>query len=199
MQKRLLVLGLLGILLVFAASCSEDRDTRVCLTCPEIDPAYEAAIEFIQDSAVVMGLRPGVDELLAYDSEVDPRGWTHIRFRQHYNGVKVYGGEYIFHIDTSFTVTSHYGNLVPGIDINHSPRVRSTQALQYAMQHFDSLGHTGSLLQPGELVVFRWNGEDYLCWRYILQSDDGSELAEYFISADVLGMVEWRRLIIIDF
>jgi Zn-dependent metalloprotease len=199
MFKRLLLPGsALLILLVLCLSCSDRNEPeKLCGTCPEIDPAYAAAFEYIEDNREQIGLRPDIDELMPYRSGTDQLGMTHIRFYQHYRGVRVIGGEIIIHLDTDLKVIRHNGLLVEGIDINHRPQLTSDTALSVAQQHFESLGFTGSRESGGGLMVLRVQDTDYLCWNLVMRDNDNRDIIEYFIDANNAGVVQWRSMIII--
>jgi Zn-dependent metalloprotease len=63
----------------------------------------------------------------------DQFGGTHVRYRQYYRGIPVWGGELIAHLDRGGALTSVNGTAVPDIAVNVTPRLSAAGAVKRAV------------------------------------------------------------------
>lgn len=85
--QKLLLSGVLAALCVHGQIPSQDL------------PALAQAVAYFRDNAASYGLTDSRQALRARRSSRDPKGLVHIRFDQYFDGVKVFEGEAIAHVD----------------------------------------------------------------------------------------------------
>lgn len=106
---------------VFAAGSSDERELAESLATEHLDRVKAAwNIDTVGD------FRPArvvIDDLLS----------AHVRFQQTFEGVPVFGGEAIVHLDAWGDVTTLTDNVVPGIKIGTSPVVFDDEAVDIAV------------------------------------------------------------------
>lgn len=110
------------------------------------------------------------------------RGMVHVRFDQHYQTVRVVGGQILAHFSADGVLKTVNGSYHPGIEVNVSPKVTSETATERAIEHLASFFGEGKPGEP-ELVIFPWQGHNYLCWRMFLRSITPMGQWEYFVDA----------------
>ncbi|MFQ5500191.1 MAG: hypothetical protein ACE5FH_11025 [Candidatus Zixiibacteriota bacterium] len=186
----------LAACVLLLSACSREGPSPGCLTCPEEHPAAIAARTYIEGHLADFDLRDQFDEMLITTVDEDQIGWTHVRFDQHYLGVHVIQGELIVHLDTALVVQSVSGATVPGIDLDVSFQVSSETALATALDDFSNEAPDGEKVGYGELVVYRLQVVDHLCWRYEIRSATQLAAREYFVSAHSGEIVYSRSLVI---
>ncbi|MBK7939630.1 MAG: M4 family metallopeptidase [Lewinellaceae bacterium] len=74
------------------------------------------------------------DELVLYRTDHDGLGFTHYRYRQYHQGIKVEGGELLVHEQNGFVRTLN-GKLVRGLLADIQPGVTQDKALQLALAY----------------------------------------------------------------
>ena len=140
------------------------------------------AIQFFENNRGAYKMESPSEELIVRKVEEDNLGMTHIRFDQHYKGVKVVGGELIAHFKASGEMRTVNGIYEAYIDLDVTPSLTNQDAVDIA--HDELLGFFGDTRpEEPELVVFPWQGTHYLCWRLFLYSETPMGRWEYFIDA----------------
>lgn len=71
------------------------------------------------------------DKMVLKKETSDGLGFSHFRYEQNYNGVKVEGAEYIVHAKGNIAYTAN-GKLVTGLNINTNAAITPSQAIQEA-------------------------------------------------------------------
>jgi Zn-dependent metalloprotease len=125
----------------------------------------EAAVkEFLNRHQDLFRLRDADQELQLRRSEMDNHGLRTLRLAQTHEGVPVYGGELIAHLDREGALTSVNGSYLPGIALDTAPRVSAEEAIALAKGALgiadDNLLNT---IGP-ELMIYPWDGTYYLAW-----------------------------------
>jgi Zn-dependent metalloprotease len=131
-------------------------------------------------------LAKGVDSLRTTRVKLDDLGMAHTRVQQLVNGVPVFGGEAIVHLDERgklFTVTD---NLLANVRVNTTPDFSKEEAMEIAAEEL--FGGEGQLSADPEasLWVLRHEGVDHLVWRVQLRrtlGQNGDTMPLYFIDA----------------
>ena len=77
------------------------------------------------------------DELKILKKENDQFGFTHYRFQQYYNGVEVFGSQYLVHEKNQQVISSN-GKLVSGIAANNSVVLSTKDAIENAIAHVNA-------------------------------------------------------------
>jgi thermolysin len=142
----------------------------------------EATLEFLNDHRAAYGIRNPVDELKVERLDLDQLGMKHVRMKQLYRGLPVYGGQLISHINTDGILRAVNGTFVEGLKLDPTPQVGAAQALDVATADLESFFGAGRP-DDAELVVFPWEGTNYLAWRTVLWSDSPMGRWEYFVDA----------------
>lgn len=188
--------GLCLLSLLYVTGCSDDDNRPACPTCPETKSPAPAALACVDNQREDLGLRFPMDEIRAYQVQVDFLGYTHVKCYQYYRSVRVYGGGLIVHLDDDLECYHMSGSLIRNVCVYVRPALTSQDALSIASDDFANKGYRGELDEPVELVVYRWLDIDHLCWRFVLQATNGFQVIEYFIDARNGEIVRWRSLII---
>ncbi|UCD18456.1 MAG: peptidase M4 family protein, partial [Candidatus Zixiibacteriota bacterium] len=122
------------------------------------------------------------EELRVVRLDEDGIGMRHVRIQQYHRGVKVIGGELIAHFSSDGMLKTVNGDYHARIDLDVTPSLPSGEALGLALSDLESFFGTG-VPTDAELVVFPWEGSNYLCWRFFLNSDRPAGRWEYFVDA----------------
>ncbi len=123
-----------------------------------------------------------VDELQLLKTEIDELGMTHLRFKQRYKGLEVVGGDINAHFRNDGMFTSVNGTFNPIKNMNITAQVLASDALTRATDDLLIDFGVGTPTKP-QLVIFPWQKETYLCWRFFIISDSPMGRWEYFIDA----------------
>jgi Zn-dependent metalloprotease len=123
------------------------------------------------------------------DSDRADRVHTHVQ--QTHNGVPVFGGEAIVHLDTLNEVEAQptTDTLVEGVDVNTVPNLTLNEAIKAAkLKYKEKKGCDDCFTDPPKaaLWILRHEGVDYLVYRVQLSRLDGTENTSepvYFINA----------------
>jgi hypothetical protein len=122
-------------------------DLAVRLDC---DPGFAAlraqrrhadlAIYYLSAYRAVFHLRDPTDEMFVKGASTDALGYTHVRLRQVYAGLPVWGAELIVHFDAADRIYLVNGHYLPTPDgVNRQPHLSEAQALGLAAR---SVGQT---------------------------------------------------------
>ncbi|MBI3130154.1 MAG: M4 family metallopeptidase [Acidobacteria bacterium] len=96
------------------------------------EPArIEAAHALLRADRTALGL-DGLNDVAPLRAFTDELGFTHTRFQQTYQGVKVFGGEIITHMDAEGGLQPHTTAHLKGIRLNPVPSMDSSEALAVA-------------------------------------------------------------------
>jgi len=156
-----------------------------------------AALAFFEENRGAFRIADPERELVLSRIEEDRTGNQHIRFQQHYNGLKVYGGDIAVHYNDASEITTVNGNYQPGLEVETTPSLPVDQAFDLAQG--DLTGFFGAA-EPGEaeLIIFPWDGENYLAWRVFLLSDSPPGRWEYFVEANTGEIIYKANRIMTD-
>lgn len=116
----------------------------------------DEATSFIQRHAQAFGLRIGSTDLKLNRTEVDGLGYKHVKFRQEYGGVPVFGASLSAHFDSNDQLVAVTGTLVPDLSLSVAPSLSESEAAATATDWvaFNNSGATLSV-RKSRLVVFR--------------------------------------------
>ena len=142
----------------------------------------QAAIAFLQEQQGAFRILNATEELAVRKIQVDDLGMKHVRLDQHYKGLSVIGGELIVHFAANGSIKTVNGNFESGIDIDITPVVTGQAAVQTSVSDLATFFGQGNPRDP-ELVVFPWEGANYLAWRLFIYSDTPDGRWEYFVNA----------------
>jgi thermolysin len=102
----------------------------------------------------------------------------------------------IAHFDNSGILKGINGTYQPKIDIDITPRLSTTDAVNAASVDLKSFFGSAAADTPG-LVVFPWEGVNHLAWRLFLRSSTPMGRWEYFVDA-VSGEIIYKANRIMD-
>jgi thermolysin len=146
------------------------------------------------------GLRDVAANLRLLAADQDDLGQTHMRLEQMHNGVEVFGGQLVSHLEGE-TVKEVGGRTFDVSDLDTTPTLSEEQAVEAARAAHK---FEGALANEPEvkLVILPHSTFDYqatdaasLTWRVTLRIEDGTDksgLFYYFINARD-GSVVWRQ------
>jgi Zn-dependent metalloprotease len=145
----------------------------------------------IQKRLARKGIAPNDVKTLRVFEDKDKAERAHTHFQQTYNGIPVFGGQAITHIDTLTEVeaTPTTDNLIENVDVNTTPNLTAQDAVKAAKGKYKEKKGCDACLtdEPrAELWVLRHEGVDYLVYRVQLSRLDGTENTSepvYFINA----------------
>jgi len=163
------------------------------------------ATTIFEDHKSAFGLSNN-DEMLLHKTKTDEIGFTHYRFQQFYNGIKVQGCEYIVHADASGRVISALGTLAENIKLNTAPinsensilktaltklncgNLISDDAARMQKEFLKDAENAEALIPKGELVYAKNPDNErskdqayHLCYRYDLYFDKDINDATVFV------------------
>jgi len=142
----------------------------------------EAALSFFEANKGAYQMAQPREELWVNRIDHDRLGMTHVRFDQFHKGVRVVGGQFIAHFTAAGEMKTVNGWYEAGIDIDVTPSLTASAATDRALEHLAAFFGTGRPDEP-ELVVFPWEGYNYLCWRLFIWSDSPMGRWEYLVDA----------------
>ncbi len=96
--------------------------------------AEQAARGYLTVCGSLFGLQDQAKELAVERFKPLDRGREMVRFQQVYQGVPVFGGELIVHLDDAKNIVSVSGKALPGITVTTRPAVDATTARRNALQ-----------------------------------------------------------------
>jgi Zn-dependent metalloprotease len=152
--------------------------------------AETRAFEQVESSKFLAGvgsyatLRVGVDSL----------GMAHVRLQQDLDGLPVFGGEAIVHLDPQGALVSVTDDMLRDLDVDTTPLYTSDEALAIGL---DAYGHGNGLKHDATvtLYVVREGDVDHLAWLVRIPDldRDTASIPMYFVDAhDGAILREWN-------
>lgn len=134
-----------------------------------------------------------VDDLHVMRNVIDDARMAHTRFRQTVEGVPVWGGEAIVHLNPDTSLFAFTDNLVPNVQVNTRPSLKRAEGIDAAVRAY-GCGDCLTEAPVGDLWVLRHEDVDHLVWRVQLFREDGTEetsMPVLFIDAHT-GDLVWK-------
>jgi len=141
-----------------------------------------AAYQFLDDHKAAFRMVDPRRELTVARVDVDDLGMRHVRMKQQYQGLPVIGGEMIAHFTNDDVLRTVNGNFVADLELDVTPALTIADATRLAELDLASFFGAGQPVEP-VLVVFPWEGTNYLAWRLFIYSDTPMGRWEYFVDA----------------
>ncbi|GAA4458413.1 hypothetical protein GCM10023189_30630 [Nibrella saemangeumensis] len=189
----------------------ENRQPKVAPTNPRgRQSAAAAAYQFLSQVSSLLKLDHPEDNFQVTHTETDQVGQTHIRMKQTYAGVPVYGGEIMLHL-TNGAVTLLNGRYHAVQRIATRPRLKVSEAAEYAFRDVRkqsvvrSFGDNILQMKPSEGELFVYPVSDTKTtlawqvtvrpnllerWEYIIDAQTGEVLDKYNHTCGVEGTVK---------
>ncbi len=165
-------------LLVSAAACSTQSQGAST-------SAVEESLSYFERSPSAVGLADVRAELTAKASRQDERGTTHVRFQQLYQGLAVFEGEAISHVDAQGNVTETSAlrdvrGLDPKAKVSRQDAVRAALDKHSAAAAQSKVEASLEVLPKGER-----SSKNRLVWHLVVESETESGPAHwnYFVDA----------------
>ncbi len=152
------------------------------------------------------------DELKLKKSNEDKIGFTHYRFNQHHNGVKIEAAELIFH-EKNGKVKSINGVILEDLNVDTAPSISENQALNFAKSYVGAksymwesasgrklakmtTGHEDAFDPKGELVILAdhlpgFKGAPKLAWKLMIYAEEPQYKADVYV--DMKGNIVFEN------
>ncbi|ASW56529.1 M4 family metallopeptidase [Plantactinospora sp. KBS50] len=123
------------------------------------------------------------DSYKVYSSKTDPSGAGHIRYTRTYQGLRVYGGDFVVHTTASGGYSGVSNALVAPLNLSTKAKVDSAAAQKTAKAHF--AGKVTTVGAP-ELFVDATTGRGKLAWETVVQgwAPDGQTPSRLHVISD---------------
>ncbi len=155
-----------------------------------------ATLRFLDAHKSAYQMKSPVDEIKVKRIDQDKVGMRHVRMGQVYQGLPVYGGELISHFDKDGALNAVNGTYIDNIKVDPTAQFNANQARQTALSDLKSFFGSGQPNEP-ELIIFPWEGTNYVAWRMEIFSETPMGRWEYFVDAKT-GQVIFKANRIMD-
>lgn len=155
------------------------------------------ADQFIRDYGQKFGLQNSLKEAYLVNKQKDELGMEHILYNQLYQGVPVFGGQMIVHVNKDLSVGSASSGIVPEISLDTSPNISQNEAIGRAREYWKKQFNleTAEVLKA-DLYIFNkskvintTDKKNYLAWEIEFFRQDPARHEFYFIDAMAGGLV----------
>lgn len=158
--------------------------------------AEQASLAYLEAVKDVLQIRQPASEFNLRETQTDQLGQLHVRMKQQYQGVDVYGSEVLLH-SKSGQVHALNGRYYPTPTLtNVSPSVTSQAAVQAAMQHLSGRTRVSPIQGPmrkildydgpeSKLIIYHANRDpqaERLAWQITVRPNF-LEVWQYFVDA----------------
>jgi vibriolysin len=171
-------IGLATSLLLIA--CSGSPQPFIQGDSSSLDRARDITLEHIHESSPE--LLSAVDDATLKRVTIDRLGQAHTVLTQRHEGVPVFGGEAIVHLNPDGSLRSFTDGFVPGVRVDTTPLVSAEDALAFVV---DARGGFDSLTRPPstDLQVLRHEAQAHLTWRVQLHQLGVPSMPVVFVDA----------------
>jgi Zn-dependent metalloprotease len=120
------------------------------------DSTQDTAVAFVSRHAQAFGLRVGSTDLKLSTIEEDSLGRSHVRYKQEYGGVPVFGAALSVHFDAGDQLVAVTGTLVPDLNMSLAPSRSAVESGDIALNWVASENDGANLAVRGsQLLIFR--------------------------------------------
>jgi uncharacterized repeat protein (TIGR01451 family) len=134
------------------------------------------ALAVLDNLSRFYALTDAAKEFAPKPAEADTFGFHHVRLRQVYQGLRVFGGDLVVHFDASGTAYQVNGDYVPKLQLEVKPKLDADTALARAAADLASLGKpAGTPEKTPELVVFARESDPRLAYELTLAYTDAEK------------------------
>jgi Zn-dependent metalloprotease len=169
------------LLLTLLAACNPSGTLFSEETPESLEQAESLAAEHLD----MLAVKSGADELRITRVSIDALGMAHARAQQYIDGVPVFGGEAIAHLDTYGELVLMTDDLVYNVSASTTPQRTAELAIDDALKVW-KVGQGSLDADPtADLWLIRHDGDDHLAWRVRFEhvSNHSIELPVIFIDA----------------
>ncbi|MEW5796667.1 MAG: M4 family metallopeptidase [Candidatus Zixiibacteriota bacterium] len=149
-----------------------------------VSPGAEIAevYRFLENQKSAYQMKDAVQEIQVKRVDLDPLGMRHIRLRQVHEGLRVYGAEMIAHFAPNGVLNAINGTYLENVAVSPTPQLSGDQARDIAVNDLATFFGGGQPNQP-ELLIYPWEGKNYLAYRLEIFSGSPMGRWEYFVDA----------------
>jgi Zn-dependent metalloprotease len=149
---------------------------------PAAAATVAAAFEFLARYPDLYGLADPARELALLRTTGDGLGRVHVRLRQLYRGLPVFGRSLYVHLDAHGTVIGSNGHIAPGLALDTTPALGAPAAEALALRAAARAGAVAAA--PATLVVYvDDDGRAWLAWQVELWDASVPARDRYFVAA----------------
>jgi Zn-dependent metalloprotease len=175
MMKRVLPLVLaLAAAALYFPRLSAQRPVFTTGTAAELVRARSIGLDRLR----VVAMQKGIDDandLVVSNAHVDRLSMAHVRVQQRFQGVPVFGGEAIAHLNSDGSAFAETDDLIAAISVSSTPTFTADQAIDVAVADY---GCRTCLTKPptaGLWIVRDATGVDHLTYRVQMTRIDGTD------------------------
>ncbi|MEW6736372.1 MAG: M4 family metallopeptidase [Acidobacteriota bacterium] len=166
----------------------------------EQELARSLSLQYLEQRLSRYGIS-SIDDLKIMSVEIDELGMAHTRVQQSFNGVPVFGGEAIVHLNSDASVFAFTDSFVKDVQIDTQPKITQDEAIKLAITEFGCVNEKClSSVPQASLVILPYQRHNYLAYRVLLErvrleksNDSGlpPSVQIYFIDA-YTGKTVWN-------
>ena len=157
----------------------------------------QIASQFIQEYGGYFGLTNPAEELSLTKINTDELGMTHVRYNQKHNGVPVFGGQIIVHLNQNLSVASVNGRAIPDISVDTQPEVSQDQAINKAKELWqEQFGLDSAQVSKSKLYILnkgalnnKLDNNSHLVWQIELYQELPTTHEFYYIDSHTKELV----------
>jgi Zn-dependent metalloprotease len=167
-MRRLFIVGVLlfvGVVPAFAQNNDADVDAQ----------AVDASMANFNANARAYGLTNPQAELKARSSMKDERGQRHVRMDQYHQGVRVFEGEAISHVDSQGRVESVTNAIRGNLRVSTTPSLSEATAITKALAAVKPLGGVSAAASLEILPQGERSSTNRLVWHVVIEVDNNAQ------------------------
>jgi bacillolysin len=145
---------------------------------------------FLNENKDVFRMRDAEGELRIRSDEVDQSGLRTIRFAQQHDGIPVYGGDLVAHLDGDGALTSVNGNYLPEISVDTTPAIPAAEAIGIAKGALGLIDDDIHNTIGRELMIYPMDGAYHLAWCLTLVTKKPFAEWKCFVDAKTGTLIE---------
>lgn len=138
--------------------------------------AYESdAVAVMDNLSTIFNINDAEKEVSVDRVDSDSLGFHHVKIKQAYKGLRVFGADLIVHFNEKDLAYEVNGQYVPDINVDVVPAISSDRAVKIARTELRKAKlPAGKLEKEPELVIYAFNSEPVLAYEFKLVYDDGA-------------------------
>lgn len=143
-----------------------------------------AAQRFIADREGLFKIQNPYEELAVMKQQTDRMGYEHVRFRQMYQGLRVWGCETIAHFDGDDALYMIGGQTIATPEISVVPMVSEASARGIAEAEAYRIDPPGEEVVATELLIYPDEQGAHLCWLVTVEKLEGGAPCRWRVFVD---------------
>lgn len=162
-----------------SSQAGTERQMFTTGTPAELELARSRGLEHLRSVAPLRGVDPS--DLAVTDAHVDAQSMAHVRVRQSFRGIPVFGGEAIVHFRSNGELFAETNDLVPNVAVASTSPVVSRNGAETRARELRCADCV--VVTPADLWVFRHENVDHLVYRVQLRRTTPPSLPIVFVDA----------------